>query len=69
MVLVQNASMTLQQSIYLLRGNQGPDSLAQVLGWAERLYEAIAFDSELRRGTTEYPNLKSSKEGMKITFR
>ncbi|KAJ6531882.1 P-loop containing nucleoside triphosphate hydrolase protein [Mycena capillaripes] len=69
MVLVQHASMTLQQSIYLLRGAQGPDTLAEVLGWAEQLYETIAFESDLNCGTAEYPSQRSSTKGMKIRFR
>ncbi|KAF7374810.1 Lipid A export ATP-binding/permease protein MsbA [Mycena sanguinolenta] len=44
MVLVQHATKTVQQSIYQLRGTQGPDTLAQVLGSAERLYETIALE-------------------------
>ncbi|KAJ6513155.1 P-loop containing nucleoside triphosphate hydrolase protein [Mycena sanguinolenta] len=69
MVLVQHATKTVQQSIYQLRGTQGPDTLAQVLGGAERLYETIALKSELNKGTVQYPNSRSSKKGMKITFR
>ncbi|KAJ6508047.1 P-loop containing nucleoside triphosphate hydrolase protein [Mycena vitilis] len=70
MVLVQHASMTLQQSIYLFRGSQAPDTLAEVLGWAERLYDTIGFDSIMNHGTAEYPSCtrRSSPKGMKITF-
>ncbi|KAJ6576570.1 P-loop containing nucleoside triphosphate hydrolase protein [Mycena vulgaris] len=70
MVLVQHATMTLQQSIYQLRGSQGPDTMAEVLGWAERLYEAVAFDTELHRGTAKYPDpVSSHADGMKVSFR
>ncbi|KAJ7707623.1 P-loop containing nucleoside triphosphate hydrolase protein [Mycena rosella] len=67
MVIVQHATMTLQQSIYQLRGNQGPDTLAEVFGWAERLYEAVAFESELHRGTVKYPQRAEAK-GMEVKF-
>ncbi|KAJ7475922.1 P-loop containing nucleoside triphosphate hydrolase protein [Mycena latifolia] len=56
MVLVQHATTILQQSIYLMRGSQGPDPLAEVLEWAERLYESLAFDTEIYRGTAKYPD-------------
>ncbi|KAJ7158675.1 P-loop containing nucleoside triphosphate hydrolase protein [Mycena filopes] len=51
MVLVQHATTTLKQSIEQLRWAQSPDTLVEVLESAEQLYEAIAFDSELNRGT------------------
>jgi hypothetical protein len=69
MVLVQHASTTLKESIRMLRENRGPDTLLEVLGWAERLYEAVALESELNRGTAEYPRPWSSTKGMNITFR
>ncbi|KAJ7274300.1 P-loop containing nucleoside triphosphate hydrolase protein [Mycena haematopus] len=69
MVLVQHATATVQQSIYQLRRTQGPDSLTEVLRWAEHLYEAIALEGELNSGTIKYPSPLSSENGMKITFR
>ncbi|KAJ7903462.1 P-loop containing nucleoside triphosphate hydrolase protein [Mycena olivaceomarginata] len=69
MVLVQHASTTLKESIRMLRENRGPDTLLEVLGWAKRLYEAVALESELNRGTAEYPRPWSSTKGMNITFR
>ncbi|KAJ7714963.1 P-loop containing nucleoside triphosphate hydrolase protein [Mycena maculata] len=70
MVLVQHATATLKESIYLLRGSQGPDTLADVMKWAGNLYEAIALDSEVNGGTAPYPDPDSSKaEGMKVSFR
>ncbi|KAF7336702.1 Lipid A export ATP-binding/permease protein MsbA [Mycena venus] len=69
MVLVQHANMTLKKSLELLRGSYGPDTLIEILGWAERLYDGVAFVNELSRGTAEYPSARSSNKGMKITFR
>ncbi|KAJ7126905.1 P-loop containing nucleoside triphosphate hydrolase protein [Mycena epipterygia] len=70
MVLVQHVTSTLQHSISQLRGSSSPDPLTDVLRGADRLYEAIAFDSKLHRGTAKYPDRWTSKEdGMKISFR
>lgn len=70
MVLVQHVTSTLQHSISLLRGSSSPDHLTDVLRAADRLYEAIAFDSTLHRGTAKYPDPWTSKEdGMKLSFR
>ncbi|KAJ6609248.1 P-loop containing nucleoside triphosphate hydrolase protein [Mycena sp. CBHHK59/15] len=69
MVLVQYATVTLKQSIYQLRGSQGPDSFADVLGWAEHLYEALALDTKLYTGKVKYPISSSKPEGMKLSFR
>ncbi|KAJ7773381.1 hypothetical protein B0H16DRAFT_1512150 [Mycena metata] len=69
MVLVQHATTTLKQSIEQLRWAQSPDTLVEVLQGAEELYETIAFDSELNRGTIAYPDPRSKEKGMKIVFR
>ncbi|KAJ7285072.1 P-loop containing nucleoside triphosphate hydrolase protein [Mycena rebaudengoi] len=69
MVFLQHATMTLKQSIYQLRGSEGPDSLAEVFGMADSLYEAIALDTNLYRGVVNYDPSASHPAGMKLEFK
>ncbi|KAK7033205.1 lipid A export ATP-binding/permease protein MsbA [Favolaschia claudopus] len=69
MVLVQHVCTTVQKTIRIYQVSQSPETLVQVLLWAEQFYQVVESESDKFCGTVTYPTPLSEECGMKITFR
>lgn len=66
---LQHATMLLGQSVDAMQGTMNPTTVWDTMNKARVFYEVMDFDAIDSAGMIEYPNDKSSTQGMDISFR
>lgn len=66
---LQHATTLLRQSVDAMQGTMNPTTIWDTLNKVRVFYEVMDLDAIDNAGMMEYPNDKSSTQGMAISFR
>lgn len=66
---LQHATTSLRQSVDAMQGTVNPTTIWDIMNKARVFYEVMDLDANDNAGMIEYPNDKSSTQGMAISFR